>query len=81
MEKTSVQTTYTENDRSMLRYIYDCIFFVARKPANLYFNGQEEEEEDYDDQQQSSPPAAKSPRREATDYLTWQEILRKKQWT
>uniref|UniRef100_A0A3Q3X4X8 Carnosine N-methyltransferase n=1 Tax=Mola mola TaxID=94237 RepID=A0A3Q3X4X8_MOLML len=30
-EKESVQTTYTENDRSMLRYVYDCVFFVARK--------------------------------------------------
>lgn len=51
----------------MLRYIYDCVFFVARKPADLYFNGQEQEE---DDQQPSSPPAAKSPRREGTDSLT-----------
>ena len=53
----------------MLRYIYDCVFFVARKPADLYFNGQEEEDEE-DDQQPSSPPAAKSPRREGTDSLT-----------
>ncbi len=70
VEKESVQTTYTENDRSMLRYIYDCVFFVARKPADLYFNGQDD-----DDQQKSSPPAAKSPRREDTDSLTWQEVL------
>ncbi|XP_034398162.1 carnosine N-methyltransferase [Cyclopterus lumpus] len=70
VEKPSVQTTYTENDRSMLRYIYDCVFFVARKPADLYFNGQEGEEEEEDDQQQSFPPAAKSPRREGTDRLT-----------
>ncbi|KAM6944402.1 carnosine N-methyltransferase isoform 1-T2 [Lycodopsis pacificus] len=71
VEKPSVQTTYTENDRSMLRYVYDCVFFVARKPADLYFNGQEEEEEgEDDDQQQSSPPAAKSPRREGADSLT-----------
>ncbi|XP_034025688.1 carnosine N-methyltransferase [Thalassophryne amazonica] len=33
-EEESVQTTYTENDRSMLKYVYDCIFFVARKPAH-----------------------------------------------
>ncbi|XP_053181901.1 carnosine N-methyltransferase isoform X2 [Scomber japonicus] len=64
VEKESVQTTYTENDRSMLRYVYDCVFFVARKPGDLYFNCQE------DDQQQNSPPAAKSPRREGTDCLT-----------
>lgn len=59
-----MQTTYTENDRSMLRYVYDCVFFVARKPADLCFNNQE------DDEQQSLPPAAKSPRRESTDSLT-----------
>uniref|UniRef100_A0A8C6UXE8 Carnosine N-methyltransferase n=1 Tax=Neogobius melanostomus TaxID=47308 RepID=A0A8C6UXE8_9GOBI len=29
VEKESVQTTYTENERSMLRYVYDCVFFVA----------------------------------------------------
>ncbi|XP_034548687.1 carnosine N-methyltransferase isoform X2 [Notolabrus celidotus] len=61
VERESVQTTYTENECSMLRYVYDCVFFVARKPADLYFNGQEE-----DDDLQSSSPAAKSPRREAT---------------
>lgn len=76
MERESVQTTYTENDRSMLRYIYDCVFFVARKPADLYYNSQEEEEDD-----QQSSPAAKSPRREGTDSLTWQEMLWQKQWT
>ncbi len=74
VEKESVQTTYTENDRSMLRYIYDCVFFVARKPADLHVNGQEENKQQQQ-QQQSSPPAAKSPRREDTDSLTWQEIL------
>lgn len=68
VEKESIQTTYTENDRSMLRYVYDCVFFVARKPGDMYSNGQE------DDQ-----PAAKSPRREDSGSLTWQEIL--KQWT
>lgn len=70
VEKPSVQTTYTENDRSMLRYIYDCVFFVARKPADLYFNGREEEGEEEDDQEQSFPPAAKSQRREGTDRQT-----------
>ncbi|XP_041644353.1 carnosine N-methyltransferase isoform X2 [Cheilinus undulatus] len=65
VEKESVQTTYTENERSMLRYVYDCVFFVARKPADLKYNGQEE-----DDRWQSFPPAAKSPRREGTDSLT-----------
>ncbi|KAM3868148.1 carnosine N-methyltransferase [Diretmus argenteus] len=64
VERESVQTTYTENDRSMLRYVYDCVFFVARKPAYLYANGQR------DDHPQSTPPAAKSPRREGTGSLT-----------
>lgn len=68
VEKESVQTTYTENDRSMLRYIYDCVFFVARKPADMFSNGQE------DDQ-----PAAKALRREDSGSLTWQEILIKVQ--
>ncbi|KAM4745153.1 carnosine N-methyltransferase [Anableps anableps] len=63
VEKESMQTTYTENDCSMLRYVYDCVFFVARKPT-LHFNGQEE------DQQQNSPPAAKSSRREVSNRLT-----------
>ncbi|KAK2902338.1 carnosine N-methyltransferase isoform X1 [Channa argus] len=62
VEKESMQTTYTENDRSMLRYVYDCVFFVARKPADLY-NVE-------DEQQSGSPPAAKSPRRESTYSLT-----------
>ncbi|CAB1422739.1 unnamed protein product [Pleuronectes platessa] len=64
VEKESMQTTYTENDRSMLRYVYDCVFFVARKPADVYFDCEE------DDEQSISPPAAKSPRREGTDSLT-----------
>nr|XP_015827710.2 carnosine N-methyltransferase isoform X1 [Nothobranchius furzeri] len=64
VEKESMQTTYTENDRSMLRYIYDCVFFVARKPKELHFNGRE------DEQQHSCPPAAKSSRRESSDRLT-----------
>ncbi|KAM4576923.1 carnosine N-methyltransferase [Odontesthes bonariensis] len=64
VEKESMQSTYTENDRSMLRYVYDCVFFVARKPAELHFNGQDES------QHPNSPPAAKSPRREGTDRLT-----------
>ncbi|XP_030592773.1 carnosine N-methyltransferase isoform X1 [Archocentrus centrarchus] len=65
VEKESMQTTYTENDRSMLRYVYDCVYFVARKPAELqYYNGQNE------DQLQNCPPAAKSPRREGPDSPT-----------
>lgn len=75
VEKQSVHTTYTENECSMLRYIYDCVFFVARKPGDLYFNCQE------DDQQQSSPPAAKSPRLDGTDYQTWQDTLFQEQYT
>ncbi|XP_055489035.1 carnosine N-methyltransferase isoform X2 [Leucoraja erinacea] len=33
VEKNSVPSTYTENDQSMLKFLYDCVFFVARKPA------------------------------------------------
>jgi hypothetical protein len=44
VERESVKTTYTENDRSMLRYVYDCVFFVARKPARVYANGDREED-------------------------------------
>lgn len=65
VEKESMQTTYTENDRSMLRYVYDCVFFVARKPSSLHFKNQT------DDQHPSSPPAAKSPRQEDADRFTW----------
>ncbi|PWA19619.1 hypothetical protein CCH79_00006917 [Gambusia affinis] len=64
VEKESMQTTYTENECSMLRYVYDCVFFVARKPT-LHFNGQEEE-----DLLQNSPPAAKSSRREGSNRQT-----------
>ncbi|KAI4877090.1 hypothetical protein NFI96_031417 [Prochilodus magdalenae] len=39
VERDSVLTTYTENDRSMLRYLYDCVFFVVRKPADHLSNG------------------------------------------
>lgn len=74
VEKESMQTTYTENDRSMLRYVYDCVFFVARKPADVSLNNRE------DDQPESGPPTAKSPRREGTDGLTWQEMLEQKHW-
>ena len=44
MERESVPTTYTENDRSMLKYLYDCVFFVMRKPVHLC-NGQHDGEE------------------------------------
>ncbi|XP_068594712.1 carnosine N-methyltransferase [Brachionichthys hirsutus] len=60
VEKESLQTTYTENNRSMLRYVYDCVFFVARKPEDLFSDGED----------QCSPPAAKSPRHDDTDVLT-----------
>lgn len=59
-----MQTTYTENDRSMLRYVYDCVFFVARKPGKVSFNGQD------DDQQETSPPSAKAPRGEGPGRYT-----------
>ncbi|XP_028658190.1 carnosine N-methyltransferase [Erpetoichthys calabaricus] len=36
IEKQSVPTTYTENDRSMLKYLYDCVFFVVRKPLDQF---------------------------------------------
>ncbi|XP_030647685.1 carnosine N-methyltransferase [Chanos chanos] len=39
VEKESVLTTYTENDRSMLKYLYDCVFFVVRKPVDVFSNG------------------------------------------
>lgn len=70
MEKESIQTTYTENDRSMLRYLYDCVFFVARKPRDRYCNGEDGED---------GQPAAKTQRLQSADSLTWQEILQK--WT
>ncbi|XP_077572234.1 carnosine N-methyltransferase isoform X1 [Stigmatopora nigra] len=60
VENESLHTTYTENERSMLRCVYDCVLFVARKPENSYSNFQEKKD------QQSSPPAAKSPRRDDT---------------
>lgn len=40
MERESVITTYTENEHSMLKYLYDCVFFVVRKPTVLYSNSQ-----------------------------------------
>jgi len=30
-EKTGLPARYTQNPQSMLRYEYDCVFFVARK--------------------------------------------------
>nr|XP_023857979.1 carnosine N-methyltransferase [Salvelinus alpinus]XP_023857980.1 carnosine N-methyltransferase [Salvelinus alpinus]XP_023857982.1 carnosine N-methyltransferase [Salvelinus alpinus]XP_023857983.1 carnosine N-methyltransferase [Salvelinus alpinus] len=35
----SLPTTYTKNYQSMLKYLYDCVFFVARKPDHLNANG------------------------------------------
>ena len=32
-ENRSHGATYTENCKSMLRYNYDCVFFVVRKPS------------------------------------------------
>lgn len=60
VEQESLQTTYTENDRSMLRYVYDCIFFVARKPREMFSNAEEV----------CSPPAAKAQRHEDADSPT-----------
>ncbi|KAM9330709.1 carnosine N-methyltransferase [Gastrophryne carolinensis] len=31
-ERESVRTTYTVNNYSMMKFYYDCVFFVARKP-------------------------------------------------
>lgn len=59
VEKESVQTSYTENQRSMLRYVYDCVFFVARKPAEV-------DDQSHGDQQ----PAVKAPRRETDGTQT-----------
>ncbi|XP_055055052.1 carnosine N-methyltransferase [Misgurnus anguillicaudatus] len=51
LEKESVASTYTENDRSMLKYLYDCVFFVVRKPADQLINGdktpKDDQTEDY----------------------------------
>lgn len=58
MEKESVHTTYTENDRSMLRFLYDCVFFVARKLKDTYCDDEEDQ------------PAAKSQRLQSADSLT-----------
>lgn len=39
MERDSVSSTYTENDRSMLKYLYDSVFFIVRKPVDQLING------------------------------------------
>lgn len=39
LERDSVSSTYTENDRSMLKYLYDSVFFIVRKPADQLING------------------------------------------
>ncbi|TRY81920.1 hypothetical protein DNTS_013384 [Danionella cerebrum] len=39
MERESVPSTYTENDRSMLKYLYDSVFFTARKPEKQLTSG------------------------------------------
>ncbi|XP_013407233.1 carnosine N-methyltransferase [Lingula anatina] len=31
-EKTNIKSGYTENPKSMLKYVYDCVYFVAQKP-------------------------------------------------
>ncbi|XP_061674351.1 carnosine N-methyltransferase isoform X5 [Syngnathoides biaculeatus] len=69
VENESLHTTYTENERSMLRYIYDCVLFVARKPHNLHSNCRKEED------QQSSPPAAKSPRQDDSECCTQENVI------
>lgn len=63
VERESVQTTYTENECSMLKYLYDCVFFVARKPAHLYAddNGLQEVPECH---------SVASPQRAFSDSLT-----------
>ncbi|CAL9708556.1 unnamed protein product [Knipowitschia caucasica] len=61
VERESVLATYTENEHSMLRYVYDCVFFVARKPVEKQYNGFKE---------QNLPPAPKSARREDMNSLT-----------
>ncbi|XP_037536614.1 carnosine N-methyltransferase [Nematolebias whitei] len=63
VEKESMQTTYTENNCSMLRYVYDCVFFVARKPEELHFNGQDNE------RQQNYPPAARPAQQECSNRI------------
>ena len=34
-EDSSVPSTYIQDGRSMLRYEYDCVFFVCRKPIHI----------------------------------------------
>lgn len=70
VEKESLQTTYTENSRSMLRYVYDCVFFVARKPGDRFSDGRGD-----DDRHWKSPLPAKTPRREGPDSLTWRQMI------
>ncbi len=31
-EETGIKSKYLENKQSMLKYTYDCVFFVAQKP-------------------------------------------------
>ncbi|XP_062398703.1 carnosine N-methyltransferase isoform X1 [Sardina pilchardus] len=52
-ERESVPTTYTENDRSMLKYLYDCVFFVMRKPVHLC-NGQQDWGDSHQEEQQQT---------------------------
>ena len=35
-EDEHMKSTYTENSESMLKYVYDCVFFVAQKPSDCY---------------------------------------------
>lgn len=34
VEHESVLTTYTVNELSMMKYVYECVMFVVRKPEN-----------------------------------------------
>lgn len=46
VERESLLTMYTVNERSMLKFLYDCVFFVARKPAaplSNFRNGKDDE--------------------------------------
>ncbi|KAF5890125.1 carnosine N-methyltransferase-like [Clarias magur] len=57
MERESVLTTYTENERSMLKYLYDCVFFVVRKPAVRHSSPENCKESELKDSDKKTEPS------------------------
>ncbi|XP_028852083.1 carnosine N-methyltransferase isoform X2 [Denticeps clupeoides] len=68
VEHESVSTTYTENECSMLKYMYDCVFFVVRKPAEPLQNGQQSGQESQSEESQNADEAPQH--REASKNVT-----------